>query len=95
VKLWSELKKINWNPGVISLHPDEVADCWTQDQFIHGFYFGEGVDARAERMLFHLFGACICSYFDIYRFLGCVSRGNKAYIKYYDMICIVVKQKNN
>lgn len=46
VKLWNELKKINWNPDVIALHPDEVADCWTQDQFIHGFYFGEGVDVR-------------------------------------------------
>jgi len=46
VKLWNALKKINWNPDVISLHPDEVADCWTQDQFIHGFYFGEGIDVR-------------------------------------------------
>jgi hypothetical protein len=46
VKLWNELKKIDWNPDVIALHPDEVADCWTQDQFIHGFYFGDGIDVR-------------------------------------------------
>jgi len=24
----------------------EVADCWTEDKFIHGFYFGEQVDVR-------------------------------------------------
>ena len=46
VKIWNELKKINWNPDTIALHPDEVADCWTQDQFIHGFYFGDAVDVR-------------------------------------------------
>lgn len=46
VKIWNELKKKDWNPDVIALHPDEVADCWTQDQFIHGFYFGEGIDVR-------------------------------------------------
>ena len=46
VKLWNELKKLDWNPDVIALHPDEIADCWTQDQFIHGFYFGENVDVR-------------------------------------------------
>jgi hypothetical protein len=46
VKLWNAIKKIDWSPDALALHPDEVADCWTQDQFIHGFYFGEGIDVR-------------------------------------------------
>ena len=46
VKLWNEIKKKDYNPDVIALYPDEVADCWTQDQFIHGFYFGEQADVR-------------------------------------------------
>lgn len=46
VKLWNTIKKKDYNPGVMALHPDEVADCWTEDKFIHGFYFGEQVDVR-------------------------------------------------
>jgi len=46
VKLWNTVKKKDYNPDVMALHPDEVADCWTEDKFIHGFYFGEQVDVR-------------------------------------------------
>jgi hypothetical protein len=46
VKIWNDIKKKDWDPDAIALHPDEVADCWTQDQFIHGFYFGSQVDVR-------------------------------------------------
>jgi len=44
VKIWNELKKIDWNPAVIALHPDEIADLWVDDKFIHTFYFGNEID---------------------------------------------------
>ena len=44
VGLWNALKKIDWNPKVVALHPDEVADLWNDDKFIHSFYFGSEVD---------------------------------------------------
>jgi len=46
VDIWNAMKKEDWTPNVIALNPDEVADCWNQDQFIHGFYFGSAADVR-------------------------------------------------
>jgi len=46
VKLWGELKKLNYNPSILVISPEEAADLWTQDQFIHSFYFGELVDVQ-------------------------------------------------
>lgn len=46
VKLWGELKKKNYNPNILVISPEEAADLWTQDQFIHSFYFGELVDIQ-------------------------------------------------
>ena len=42
--LWNALKKLNWNPNVVALHPDEIMDLWADDKFIHSFYFGSEVD---------------------------------------------------
>jgi len=46
VKLWGELKKLNYNPNILIISPEEAADLWTQDQFIHSFYFGEQADVQ-------------------------------------------------
>lgn len=42
--LWNALKKINWNPNVVALHPDEIMDLWADDKFINSFYFGKEID---------------------------------------------------
>lgn len=44
VGLWNALKKLDWNPNVFALHSDEVTDLWSDDKFIHSFYFGKEVD---------------------------------------------------
>lgn len=46
VGLWGALKKLNFNPDVVALHPDEIIDLWNDDKFIHAFYFGKEVDVR-------------------------------------------------
>ncbi len=44
VKAWSTIRKAGYNANVAMIHPDQVADLWNDDKFIHSFYFGERVD---------------------------------------------------
>jgi len=46
VKLWNVIKDENFNANCLVLHPDQVADLWKDDKFIHSFYFGELVDVQ-------------------------------------------------
>jgi len=38
--------KEGFKPDVAIVHPDQIADLWKDDKFIHGFYFGEKVDVE-------------------------------------------------
>jgi len=44
VKIWNDLKKVNWNPTAMALHPDNYADLWVDEKFIHQFYWGSQAD---------------------------------------------------
>ncbi len=44
VALWSAVKGEDFNPDVLVLHPDQYADLWKDDKFIHSFYWGEQAD---------------------------------------------------
>ena len=44
VKIWNDVKKVNWTPMVMALHPDNYADLWLDDKFTHQFYFGSQAD---------------------------------------------------
>jgi len=44
VNAWTAAKKAGHVPDVALLHPDQVADLWNDDKFIHSFYFGDKVD---------------------------------------------------
>lgn len=44
VTLWNVVKDEDFSASVVMLHPDQVADLWKDDKFIHSFYFGEQVD---------------------------------------------------
>lgn len=46
VKLWNVIKDENFNANVVALHPDQVADLWNDDKFIHSFYFGQQADVQ-------------------------------------------------
>ena len=43
---WNAVRKEGWNPDTIVMHPDQYADLWNDDKFIHSFYFGELADVR-------------------------------------------------
>jgi len=46
VKARQAVRKEGFNPDVCIVHPDQIADLWSDDKFIHGFYFGEKVDVE-------------------------------------------------
>ncbi len=46
VNAWTAVKKAGWNATVAMIHPDQIADLWNDDKFIHSFYFGEKVDVE-------------------------------------------------
>jgi len=46
VNAWTAVKKEGWNANVAMIHPDQIADLWNDDKFIHSFYFGEKVDVE-------------------------------------------------
>jgi len=46
VNAWTAVKKAGWNANVAVIHPDQIADLWKDDKFIHSFYFGEKVDVE-------------------------------------------------
>ena len=47
VAAWTAVKKAGYTADVAMIHPDQVADLWSDDKFIHSFYFGE--KANVER----------------------------------------------
>jgi hypothetical protein len=44
VKAWTTVRKAGYTPDIVMVHPDQVADLWNDDKFIHSFYFGDSVD---------------------------------------------------
>ena len=44
VKLCKVIRNENFNAKVLVLHPEQVADLWLDEKFIHSFYFGKEVD---------------------------------------------------
>jgi hypothetical protein len=46
VKARQVVRREGFNPDVCIVHPDQIADLWSDDKFIHGFYFGEKVDVE-------------------------------------------------
>ena len=44
VSFWNAIKKENFSAKVLVIHPEQAADLWQDDKFIHSFYFGERVD---------------------------------------------------
>jgi len=46
VEAWTAVKKGGYNANVVMIHPDQIADLWNDDKFIHSFYFGERVDVE-------------------------------------------------
>ena len=46
VKAWTEIKKTGCHADAALIHPDQFADLWNDDKFIHSFYFGEKLDVK-------------------------------------------------
>jgi len=46
VKAWTAVKKAGYNANMAMIHPDQVADLWSDDKFIHSLYFGDMVDVE-------------------------------------------------
>jgi len=46
VGFWNRVKAENFNAKVLVINPNQLADLWKQDQFIHSFYFGGMADIR-------------------------------------------------
>lgn len=44
VGFWNRLKSENFSAKVLAINPNQAADLWQEDEFIHSFYFGEQVD---------------------------------------------------
>ncbi|RLI47252.1 hypothetical protein DRO69_00955 [Candidatus Bathyarchaeota archaeon] len=44
VSFWNAIKKENFSAKVLVIHPEQAADLWQDDKFIHSFYFGERAD---------------------------------------------------
>jgi len=43
---WNAVRKEGWKPDTVILHPDQYADLWNDDKFIHGFYWGDRADVE-------------------------------------------------
>lgn len=46
VSFWNTVRKENFSAKVLVVHPEQAADLWQDDKFIHSFYFGKEVDVR-------------------------------------------------
>jgi len=46
VKAWTAVKKSGYTANVAMIHPDQIADLWSDDKFINSFYFGDKVDVE-------------------------------------------------
>jgi len=46
VGFWNRVKAENFNAKVLVINPNQLADLWQQDQFVHSFYFGGMADVR-------------------------------------------------
>ena len=46
VGFWNRVKAENLSAKVLVINPNQLADLWQQDQFIHSFYFGGMADVR-------------------------------------------------
>jgi len=46
VSFWNTVRKENFSAKVLVIHPEQAADLWQDDKFIHSFYFGKEVDVR-------------------------------------------------
>jgi len=46
VGFWNRVKAENFSAKVLVINPNQLADLWQQDQFIHSFYFGGMADVR-------------------------------------------------
>lgn len=46
VSFWNTIRQENFNAKVLVIHPEQAADLWQDDKFIHSFYFGKEVDVR-------------------------------------------------
>jgi len=46
VGFWNRVKAENFSAKVLVVNPNQLADLWKQDQFIHSFYFGGMADVR-------------------------------------------------
>ncbi|RLC71309.1 MAG: hypothetical protein DRI26_05415 [Chloroflexi bacterium] len=44
VAAWTALKKAGYTANIALIHPDQIADLWSDDKFIHSFYWGDKVD---------------------------------------------------
>ncbi|WGM90157.1 MAG: hypothetical protein NUK63_03315 [Candidatus Bathyarchaeum tardum] len=44
VSFWNQLKKENLSAKVLAINPNQAADLWQDEKFIHSFYFGDKVD---------------------------------------------------
>jgi len=44
VGFWNRIKNENFAAKVLVINPNQAADLWQEDKFIHSFYFGEQVD---------------------------------------------------
>ena len=44
VGFWNRIKKENFSAKVLVINPEQAADLWVEEKFIHSFYFGEQVD---------------------------------------------------
>jgi len=46
VGFWNRVKAESFSAKVLVVNPNQLADLWKQDQFIHSFYFGGMADVR-------------------------------------------------
>jgi len=46
VEAWTAVKTAGYNANVAMIHPNQITDLWSDDKFIHSFYFGEKVDVE-------------------------------------------------
>lgn len=44
VGFWKRLKKQNFSAKILAINPEQAADLWQEDKFIHSFYFGDQAD---------------------------------------------------
>jgi len=46
VSFWNAIRKENFSAKALIIHPEQAADLWQDDKFVHSFYFGREVDVR-------------------------------------------------